>query len=134
MENAPIAAVEVIKFERKGLKRKPVKKLRTRAKKKTKKVPERRLKVQLEALQKQITVLLYGTDCYTCTAKNLQGPNRQLGHVPWPRSVLSTQAKFDYRFTRIQCFLCNIHRGGMGGEAYRRMSEETDVLSLRNFN
>ena len=83
-----------------------------------------KLKKTLEALQKQITIKKYGKDCYTCPQKNLQGANCQLGHVPWPRSILSTACKFDYRFTRIQCFRCNIFLGGMGAVAYKNMRQQ----------
>ncbi len=90
-----------------------------------------KLKKTLEALQKQITIKLYGKDCYTCPQKNLEGANCQLGHCPWPRSILSTKCKFDYRYTRIQCFRCNIHLGGMGARAFQKMEAEgadTDAL------
>lgn len=94
-----------------------------------------RLKKNLEALQKQIVIKTYGTDCYTCTQTNLIGANCQLGHVPWPRSILSTPCKFDYHYTRIQCFRCNIHLGGMGAVALRRMQSEgidTESMWQRN--
>lgn len=90
-----------------------------------------KLKKTLEALQKQIIIKTYGTDCYTCSQTNLIGANCQLGHIPWPRSLLSTAAKFDPRFGRIQCFRCNIHLGGNGAVALKRMQDEgidTDAL------
>lgn len=46
------------------------------------------------------------------------------GHVPWPKSVLGAFLKYDLRVLRIQCFTCNIHRGGMGAEAYKKMLKE----------
>ena len=64
-------------------------------------------------------------DCYTCKAKNLVGSNRQLGHVPWPKSVLGAYLKYDvFRVCRWQCSSCNIWHGGMGAEAYKRMLKE----------
>lgn len=63
-------------------------------------------------------------DCYTCDAKDLQGSNKQLGHVPWPKSVLSAYLKYDMRCLRWQCYHCNINCGGMGAEAYKRMLKE----------
>lgn len=91
-----------------------------------------KLKKRLEALQKQLVIKLYGNDCYTCPQKNLQGRNCQLGHVPWPRSDLGPKVKFDTRFTRIQCFRCNINQGGAGAKAYARMEKEgIDLPSLR---
>lgn len=63
-------------------------------------------------------------DCYTCPAKNLQGNNRQLGHVPWPKSTLGAFLKYDLRLLKWQCMRCNQFMGGMGGDAYMRMWEE----------
>lgn len=89
----------------------------------------------LEALQKRVVLKIYGNDCFTCPAKNLQGSNCQLGHVPWPRSQLSTICKFDYRFTRMQCFKCNIWDKGRGADALMRMVEEgIDVQAMRDTN
>ena len=66
----------------------------------------------------------YGTNCYTCSAKNLEGRNKQLGHVPWPKSTLGANLKYDLRVLRNQCFSCNINKGGMGAEAYKKMLRE----------
>jgi hypothetical protein len=101
--------------------------VKPRVKKKKKKSTVKsisRLKKELEALQKQLVIKTYGKDCFTCPSKSLEGKNCQLGHVPWPRSVLSVQAKFDTTHTRIQCMPCNIHRGGMGAVALKRMQDE----------
>jgi len=62
-------------------------------------------------------------DCFTCPARDLQGSNRQLGHVPWPKSVLSAFLKYDLRVLRYQCISCNIWHGGMGAEAYKKLLE-----------
>lgn len=95
----------------------------------------RSLKKKLEALQKQFVIKTYGNDCFTCLQKNLQKSNCQLGHVPWPRSILSPECIFDHRFTRIQCFVCNINRGGMGATALQRMRDEgIDVDAMQNLN
>ena len=72
-----------------------------------------KLKKELEALQKQVVIKLYGTDCYTCE-KYTEGKDRHLGHVPWPRTDLSIETKFSHEYTRIQCMVCNVHKGGMG--------------------
>jgi hypothetical protein len=66
----------------------------------------------------------YGHDCYTCTAKNLQGSNRQLGHVPWAKASLGAYLKYDLRVLRYQCYRCNINLGGSGAQAYKRMLKE----------
>lgn len=95
-----------------------------------------KLAAELERLQKQVVIKFYGTDCYTCPNKNLEGANRQLGHMPWPRQRLSTICKYDYRFTRIQCAGCNGPGGqGMGATATLRMQAEgIDVQELWNYN
>lgn len=95
----------------------------------------KKLKKDLEALQKSLTIQFYGSDCYTCDQKDLTGANRQLGHVPWPRSILSTVCKYDTDFTRIQCFRCNIHLGGMGAVAAKKMQKQDidlDALWAKN--
>jgi hypothetical protein len=73
---------------------------------------------------KRIVDEQFGTNCYTCPQKNLKGANKQLGHVPWPKASLGAYLKYDIRLLRNQCFSCNIHRGGMGAEAYKRMLKE----------
>lgn len=63
-------------------------------------------------------------DCYTCGAKDLQGSNRQLGHVPWPKATLGANLKYDLRVLKWQCFRCNINFSGLGGVAYPKMERE----------
>lgn len=95
----------------------------------------RALKKKLEAAQKALVIKVYGSDCFTCSQKDLKGSNAHLGHVPWPRSILSTECKYDIRFTRIQCFRDNIHNGGMGAVALQRMRDEgIDVDAMRALN
>jgi hypothetical protein len=88
------------------------------------KQPISKIQKLLWAECRRVADILYKNDCYTCPAKNLQGSNKQLGHVPWPKSVLSAFAKYDMRFLRWQCMRCNIHGGGMGAEAYEKMLKE----------
>jgi len=71
-------------------------------------------------------------DCYTCSAKNIEGSNRQLGHVPWPKSVLSAFLKYDLRCLKYQCYSCNINKGGMGAEAYKRLLKENGKSWMNN--
>lgn len=73
---------------------------------------------------RRIAKFLYKNDCYTCTAKNLIGNNCQLGHVPWAKSTLGANLKYDMRVLRWQCMRCNQFHGGQGAEAYRRMLKE----------
>ena|SRR3990167_1581903 len=63
-------------------------------------------------------------DCYTCPAKDLQGSNKQLGHVPWPKATLSALLKYDLRLLKYQCYRCNINFSGMGGIAFDKMLQE----------
>ena len=91
---------------------------------KVSKQPISKIQREIWKLVKPIVIKLYGNNCYTCPAKNLVGANCQLGHVPWPKSTLGAYLKYDLRCLRIQCFACNIHRGGMGAEAYKRMLKE----------
>ena len=112
----------------------PKKVPRARVKKKPKTISVSKLKKQLEALQKLVVIKLYGVDCFTCSTTECEGKNRHLGHVPWPRTDLSPQAKYDHRYTRIQCMVCNIHKGGAGAKAYARMQAEgIDMIMLREY-
>jgi len=83
-------------------------------------------KIQRDLWQecRRVAHIFYKNDCYTCPAKNLQGSNCQLGHVPWPKSILGANLKYDMRVLRFQCMRCNIHQGGMGAEAYKKMLRE----------
>lgn len=63
-------------------------------------------------------------NCYTCPATDLQGSNRQLGHVPWPKATLGAFLKYDLRLLKYQCYRCNINFSGMGGIAYPKLMEE----------
>lgn len=91
---------------------------------KVSKQPISKLQKLLWVELRRVADKLYPNDCYTCEAKNLQGSNKQLGHVPWPKSTLSAGSKYDTRFVRWQCMRCNIHGGGMGAAAYARMLKE----------
>jgi len=62
-------------------------------------------------------------DCYTCGAKNLQGSNRQLGHM-WSKATLSACLKYELDILEWQCSRCNIWGGGMGADFYKRKLKE----------
>lgn len=62
-------------------------------------------------------------NCYTCGAKDIQGQNRQLGHL-WSKASLGAFLKYDMRVLRWQCYSCNINRGGMGADFRRNMEAE----------
>ena len=103
----------------------------TKTKKRRKKGTITKLKEELWQLCRQIVFKTYGTDCYTCEAKNLEGSNCQGGHMPWHSSELAECLKRDPRFVRAQCFNCNMRKGGKGGTAYLRMEKEgIDVKAL----
>lgn len=63
------------------------------------------------------------TRCYTC-GKPIEGRDKQLGHVPWPKASLGAYLKYDMRCLRWQCYHDNINLGGMGAEAYKKMLKE----------
>lgn len=65
----------------------------------------------------------YVNNCYTCGAKNLQGANKQLGHM-WAKASLGAYMKYDLRVLRWQCMRCNQFLGGMGAEFYKKMLRE----------
>lgn len=96
---------------------------KTRLKKQSKQ-PISKIQKDLWVECKRIAGFLYKKDCYTCPAKNLVGKNCQLGHIPYPKSILGANLKYDMRVLRWQCFACNINKGGMGAEAYKRMLRE----------
>lgn len=130
---ATIEVVEVHrKFRKAPVRRKKASRKRVSAKPRT--IPVSKLKKQLEALQKQVVIQLYGNSCFTCEATNLEGKNCQLGHVPWPRTDLSTKAKFSHEYTRIQCMVCNIHKGGAGAKAWVRMHAQGIDMDLLREN
>ncbi len=58
-------------------------------------------------------------DCYTCPAKDLQGANRQLGHM-WAKAAVGANLKYSLEILKYQCFRCNIHLGGQGAVFYAR--------------
>lgn len=62
-------------------------------------------------------------DCYTCGAKNIEGSNRQLGHM-WSKASLGAGLKYDLRVLRFQCYRCNINCGGQGADFRRNMEAE----------
>lgn len=72
---------------------------------------------------RRIVAEQFGTDCFTCGAKNLQGSNKQLGHM-WAKASLGAFLKYDIRLLRFQCATCNLFRGGMGADFYKRMLKE----------
>lgn len=76
-------------------------------------------------------------DCYTCGAKDLQGSNRQLGHM-WSKATLSALLKYELDILEWQCTRCNIWGGGMGADFYKRKLKElgkkriTELEHMRN--
>lgn len=62
-------------------------------------------------------------DCYTCGAKDLQGSNRQLGHM-WAKASIGANLKYSLDILEWQCSRCNIWNGGMGADFYKRKLKE----------
>lgn len=111
-------------MKRTGFKKKPTKPLKRTKLRKVSKIPISKLQRQLWEECRRVANIIYKPDCYTCPAKNLTGSNKQLGHVPYPKSTLGANLKYDMKVLRWQCMRCNIHGGGMGGEAYKKMLRE----------
>lgn len=42
----------------------------------------------------------------------------------WPKASLGAFLKYDLRVLRPQCYNCNINKGGMGADFYKRMLKE----------
>lgn len=76
-------------------------------------------------------------DCYTCSAKNIQGSNKQLGHM-WAKASLPARLKYEKDILEFQCYHCNINCGGMGADFYKRKLKElgkkrmNELEKLRN--
>lgn len=68
-------------------------------------------------------------DCYTCPARDIEGSNRQLGHMI-ARASLGAYLKYDIRILRWQCARCNLFLGGMGAEFYRKMMLEVGPTAM----
>lgn len=52
-------------------------------------------------------------NCYTCSALNIEGVNKQLGHC-YPKGACGATMKYDLRNLKYQCYNCNMNLGGMG--------------------
>lgn len=72
---------------------------------------------------KRIIRKRYPNTCYTCGQTGLIGSNCQTGHM-WAKAALGAFLKYDLRVLRIQCYNCNINRGGMGADFYSKMLKE----------
>jgi len=82
-------------------------------------------------LCKQIIRLTYGNVCYTCGAVGLVGSNWHTGHL-WAKASLGAFLKYDLRVLRPQCYSCNINKGGMGADFYRKMVSENGQKYMDN--
>lgn len=75
---------------------------------------------ELWELCRELTFRTYGSDCYTCPARNLLKSNRQCGHA-YPKGALGASMQYDLRILRPQCYHCNINLGGMGAVFWNRL-------------
>lgn len=109
-----------------GMKRTPINRgkkgvaRRIKAHRGIKRPSPRQQKDKLWKLCREITNLTHPPHCYTCSAQNLEGANKQLGHFI-PSSVCGAFLRYDLRNLRWQCMRCNQFAGGNGAEYYRRM-------------
>lgn len=94
------------------------------------KVPISKLQRDIWELCKQIVRKKYPHKCYTCGKRIYSKYDLHTGHVPWPKASLGAYLKYDLRLLKIQCYSCNIHKGGMGAEAYKRMLKEEGELFM----
>lgn len=103
-------------------------------KKRKKKTDLAKLKEQLWKLCREIQIKRYGSDCYTCPSKNLEGSSRHLGHFI-PSSICSTSMRYDLDNLRVQCYSCNIHKSG-NWPVYERnlIRDGIDVQELKDRN
>lgn len=93
-----------------------------------------KLKAQLWKLCREIQIKRYGSDCYTCPSKNLEGSSRHLGHFI-PSSVCSTVMRYDLDNLRVQCYSCNIHKSGNWLEYEKHLIRDgIDVQELKDRN
>jgi 5-methylcytosine-specific restriction endonuclease McrA len=103
-------------------------------KKRKKKSDLSKLKAQLWKLCREIQIKRYGSDCYTCPSKNLEGSSRHLGHFI-PSSVCSTVMRYDLDNLRVQCYSCNIHKSGNWIEYEKHLIRDgIDVQELKDRN
>ena len=78
-------------------------------------------------------------DCYTCGVKNLQGSNKQLGHM-WAKASIGALLKYELDILEWQCARCNIWGGGMGADFYKRKLSEigkkrmNELEAARNYS
>lgn len=72
---------------------------------------------------KRITRARYGNTCYTCGKTGLEGSGWHTGHM-WSKAALPAFLKYDIRILRPQCYDCNMNKGGMGADFFRRMCQE----------
>lgn len=76
-----------------------------------KKKTPKQLKKELWELCRQLTRKRYGTDCFTCPARNLVGSNLHTGHFI-TKSTCSAAMAYSLDNLRPQCYRCNIHLSG----------------------
>lgn len=90
------------------------------SKSKSKRPSKKALKKKLWELCRLIVRKQYGTDCYTCPAKNLEGSNLHTAHFI-PSSTCGLFLRYDLRNLRPCCYRCNVNLGGNGAAYYRNM-------------
>lgn len=97
--------------------------------KKESKQPISKIQRQLWNECRRIIRQRYGNTCYTCFKSNLEGSGWHTGHL-WAKASLGAYLKYDLRVLRPQCYNCNINRGGMGADFYKRLKEEMGDISM----
>lgn len=74
-------------------------------------------------LCRKITFKVHGTNCYTCSQRNLVGRNCHCGHM-WPKGAAGALLKYNLDILRPQCYQCNMNYGGRGAVFLEKMAKE----------
>lgn len=75
--------------------------------------PIKLLKKDLWELCKQLVRIRDGSTCFTCNKTLVHGSDKHTGHCI-PSSVCGLFLRYDLRNLAVQCYDCNINKGGMG--------------------
>lgn len=68
-------------------------------------------------------------NCYTCNKVIVNPQDAQTGHGK-PKGALSLRYQFDIRNLRVQCMVCNVHRGGMQDIFIAKLEQEPDGFAF----
>lgn len=87
------------------------------------KTPIQRKKEKLWELCKHVVRKRDGDICVSCGAVGLTGGNQQTGHLI-PSSTCGALLRYDLRNLGVQCYACNINKGGNGALFLRAVEKK----------